>query len=164
MKRVLFVCLGNICRSPTADAVFRSLVIREGLNHLIEVDSAGTGDWHIGHPPDLRARQAARARGYSMDGLVARQVEAEDFEAFDAILAMDYANLADLKRLSPPSYHHKIGLFLDYATDYPEQEVPDPYYGGDQGFAHVLDLVESAAAGLLAELKLQLSQPEYGNY
>jgi len=155
-KRVLFVCLGNICRSPTADAVFRTLVKQAGLTDRIEVDSAGTGDWHIGHAPDERARQAAESRGYSMEGLRARQVTSQDFERFDAILAMDRANLIDLRKLSPPDYHHKIRLFMDYASEYGVREVPDPYYGGDEGFYHVLELVESASQHLIEELKEQL--------
>lgn len=155
--RVLFVCLGNICRSPTAQGVFEALRDRRGLSRLIEVDSCGTGAWHIGQPPDRRAAAAARARGYDLSRLRARQVELLDFERFDYILAMDHQNLADLGRLRPVGFGGHLGLFLPFAravhrgSALPE-EVPDPYYGGDEGFARVLDLVEQASEGLLREI------------
>lgn len=156
---VLFVCLGNICRSPTAHAVFEAMVEAEGLGAHISVDSAGTGDWHIGHAPDKRTSAAAAERGYQMDKLRARLVEPQDFERFDYIVAMDHENLSNLKAMSPGHYQGSLGLFLDYSCD-PQyqhlQVVPDPYYGGDQGFALVLDLVEDAAAGLLRQIKAQL--------
>ena len=153
MTKVLFVCLGNICRSPTADAVFKKMVQDAGLAHLIGVDSAGTGSWHIGHPPDHRAKAAAAQRGYDLSSLRARQVEIGDFDKFDHILAMDAQNRADLDALCPPGHQQKIRLFLEYSPDTELTDVPDPYYGGEDGFDQVLDLVESAAAGLLDHLK-----------
>ena len=149
--KVLMVCLGNICRSPTAHAVFVQRVEEAGLSKRIAVDSAGTGDWHIGHKPDTRARAAGAKRGYDLDSLRARQVCAEDFSEFDYILAMDENNLRDLQRLSPPDQRHKIRLFLEF-TDQNVSAVPDPYYGGPEGFEQVLDLVESACDGLLAHI------------
>lgn len=153
MTRVLFVCLGNICRSPTAHAVFEGLVASAGLQGEIEVDSAGTGDWHIGHPPDKRASAAAAQRGFDMSALRARQFCTEDFMRFDYILAMDENNLADMQALAPTAHNATVKLFLDYAENFSEAEVPDPYYGADTGFDHVLDLVEDASKGLLRALK-----------
>ena len=153
MTRVLFVCLGNICRSPTAHGVFAALVAQRGLSDQVEVDSCGTGDWHVGEAPDARATAEAAARGYDLAVLRARQVHARDFEHYDYILAMDYQNLADLKRLSPNDYSGHLGLFLSFAEGVDVAEVPDPYYGGPQGFAQVLDLVEAASEGLLQSLK-----------
>ena len=149
---VLFVCLGNICRSPTAHGVFRDFVTREKMHHIV-VDSAGTGDWHIGHPPDRRASDAAAKRGYDLRDLIARQVATNDFDEFDFILAMDKQNLRDLKNLAPSDFAGTLTLFLDFAENFSESEVPDPYYGGDQGFEHVLDLVEDASRGLLNHIK-----------
>ncbi len=149
--RVLMVCLGNICRSPTAHAVFQQRIEKAGLAHAVQVDSAGTGDWHIGAAPDPRASAAAKKRGVDLDSLRARQVGPEDFDRFDYILAMDEANLRDLARLSPASHRHKLRLFLSFGST-AVTEVPDPYYGGDQGFEYVLDLVENASEGLLAHL------------
>lgn len=156
MIKVLFVCLGNICRSPTAHAVFEALVKREGLQEQIEVDSAGTGDWHIGHPPDKRAAAAAARRGFDMSALRARQFSAVDFSHFDYILAMDEKNLADIQALAPVSHRATVKLFLEYTSHFSEREVPDPYYGGDAGFEHVLDMIEDASQGLLAGLPLRL--------
>lgn len=150
--RVLFCCLGNICRSPTAHGVFESLVQARGLDDQIHIDSAGTGDWHIGKPPDRRSTAAAATRGYALDHLRARQVTGRDFRDFDLILAMDRENLRNLEALCPPDFHGELALFLSYAPDAGIDEVPDPYYGEEDGFAHVLDLVEQAAEGLLAEL------------
>ncbi|HRB29212.1 MAG: low molecular weight protein-tyrosine-phosphatase [Nitrosomonas sp.] len=151
--KILFVCMGNICRSPTADAVFRHYVRDAGLEHIIEVDSAGTHAYHIGHPPDQRSQQAAMKRGYQMDDLRARAVNAKDFEVFDYILAMDKENLALLQQKSPEQHHEKIQLFMYYGNNTAtETEVPDPYYGGHQGFEVVLDMVEEAGRGLLAHL------------
>ncbi len=150
---VLFVCMGNICRSPTAEAVFRHKVEAAGLDDRIRIDSAGTGAWHVGNPPDSRAQATARQRGISMAGQEARKVHVGDFERFDYVLAMDRDNLEDLLDLSPPRYHDRIRLFLDFAPQVPESEVPDPYYGGPQGFEHVFDLVEAAAEGLLTEIR-----------
>lgn len=151
--RILFVCLGNICRSPMAEGAFRHLVRSEGLEHLVEIDSAGTGAWHAGEAPDSRARQTARMRGIDISGLRARQVEREDFERFDLLLAMDMENHMQLTHLAPPHRKHKIRLFLEYAPQQPEREVPDPYYGGPDGFEQVLDLVQAASRGLLAEIR-----------
>lgn len=152
MIRVLFVCLGNICRSPTAHAVFQQMVDGQGLGSSILVDSAGTGDWHIGRPPDPRASAAAQQRGVDMSALRARQFQPADFHNFDYILAMDEDNLRDILAQAPDSHSAQVGLFLDYASLFEEREVPDPYYGGDEGFEHVLNLIEDAARGLLEEL------------
>ncbi len=153
---VLFVCLGNICRSPTADVVFRQYVRDAGLEEQIRIDSAGTGDWHIGRAPDPRTQEAAARRGYDMSSLRARQVTPADFYAFDVVLAMDNANLADLEAMRPSDANGTLARFLDYATDSAEREVPDPYYGGNDGFDQVLDLVEDGARGLLASLQERL--------
>ncbi len=153
MTKVLFVCLGNICRSPTADAVFSKMVAQAGLEDLVDVDSAGTGSWHIGHPPDQRATAAAAQRGYDLSSLRARQVEIDDFHQFDYILAMDEQNMADLSALCPPDHQDKIRLFLEFSADADLTDVPDPYYGGEDGFDQVLNLVESAAIGLLNHIK-----------
>jgi len=153
--RVLFVCMGNICRSPTAEAVFRDYVERAGLSDAIQVDSAGTHDYHIGEAPDTRTQRAARQRGYDMSPLRGRQAEAADFSRFDYLLAMDEGNLAILQRLRPPQASSHLGLFLDFARHHREREVPDPYYGGADGFERVLDMVEDAAEGLLQHLVQQ---------
>ncbi len=145
--------MGNICRSPTAEAVFRHYVENAGLAGKILIDSAGTHDYHIGAPPDLRARQAAQQRGYDMGGLRGRQVEEDDFRRFDYVLAMDRANLAILQRLAPPDGNARVQLFLEYARYHAEREVPDPYYGGASGFERVLDMVEDAAQGLLQHIR-----------
>ncbi len=156
MIRVLFVCLGNICRSPTAEAVFRHHVRDAGLEQRIHIDSAGTSDYHQGYPPDERARIAAGRRGYEMAGLRARQVSAGDFHEFHYLLAMDRANLEDLRRLAPREHLVKARLFMDFSGAYRGREVPDPYYGGAQGFERVLDMLEDGARGLLAELRGRL--------
>ena len=148
--RFLFVCMGNICRSPTAEGVMRALVERAGLGADYLLDSAGTHAYHVGNPPDPRSQQAALRRGYDLSGLRARCVSTPDFERFDQILAMDRDNLAILVRACPADLRHKLRLFLDYANGFEEDEVPDPYAGGQDGFEHVLDLVEAAANGLLA--------------
>jgi len=152
MTRILFVCMGNICRSPTAEAVFRALVAERGLEDRVEVDSAGTHAYHVGEAPDPRAQRAAAKRGVSMDDLRARRVEGADFERFDLILAMDEDNLRILEDMCPSEHQHKLRLFLDFAADVEVREVPDPYYGGQKGFEYVLDLVEKAAEGLLQEI------------
>ncbi len=149
---VVFVCMGNICRSPTAEAVFRQYVERAGLAEQIVIDSAGTHDYHIGAPPDSRTQRAAQQRGFEMSDLRGRQVEAADFSRFDYVLAMDRANLAILNRLMPKDSKTKAHLFLEYAHHHREREVPDPYYGGEDGFERVLDMVEDAAAGLLQHI------------
>jgi protein-tyrosine phosphatase len=158
---VLFVCMGNICRSPTAEGVFRHQVERAGLSHLIVTDSAGTLDYHVGDPPDPRAQAAAKRRSYDLSRLRGRQVKGEDFERFDYLLAMDRDNLAYLHRLSPPDHRAKVQLFLEYATNASLREVPDPYYGSAEGFERVLDLVEDASRGLLAQIqgRLKASPP-----
>ena len=153
MVKVLFVCLGNICRSPTAHGVFEVMLESEGLSSIVSVDSAGTGAWHAGHSPDGRAQETAKSRGFDLSHIRARQVETEDFESFDYILAMDKTNLADLLDQSPEAYKAKIKLFLSFGQDTKISEVPDPYYGGVKGFDTVLDLVENACLGLLDEIK-----------
>jgi protein-tyrosine phosphatase len=153
--RILFVCLGNICRSPTAEIVFRSIAAREAPDLAIEIDSAATAGYHIGSPPDARTRQAALRRGYDMSAIRARQIELDDFRRFDLILAMDRNNLDALNRAAPVAARERIRLFLDFAPDAQTAEVPDPYYGGPNGFEEVLDLVEAAAKGLLKHLRQQ---------
>jgi protein-tyrosine phosphatase len=157
---VLFVCMGNICRSPIAEAVFRRYVVEDGVADLVSVDSAGTHGYHIGAEPDFRAQAAAARRHYDLSGLRARQVKREDFDAFDYILAMDQANLAHLRGLSPPAQRHKTRLFLDFASGAQLREIPDPYYGPEQGFELVLDLAEDAAKGLLLEVRQRLASPQ----
>jgi protein-tyrosine phosphatase len=150
---VLFCCLGNICRSPTAEGVFRRLVEQRGLADVIQVDSVGTGDYHVGHPPDYRAVAAAKLRGYDLSALRARQVSAEDIVGFDYVLAMDHANLADLIAMSPTRQRGKPRLFMDFSRRYPGAAVPDPYNGRDNGFEIVLDMVEDGARGLLEHIR-----------
>ncbi|MEP7243872.1 MAG: low molecular weight protein-tyrosine-phosphatase [Gammaproteobacteria bacterium] len=151
--RILFVCLGNICRSPSAEAVLREIAAREAPELLIEVDSAGTAGYHIGDPPDARSTEAARLRGYDMTPLRARIVDPEDFERFDLILAMDQDNLATLQKRAPAARRERVRLFLEFAPDAGRAEVPDPYYGGAAVFEEVLDLVEAASRGLLVHLR-----------
>ncbi|MEM0955808.1 MAG: low molecular weight protein-tyrosine-phosphatase [Pseudomonadota bacterium] len=153
--RVLFVCLGNICRSPTAQGVFEARVIDAGWQDRIHIDSAGTGAWHEGEPPDARATAAARQRGYDLSPQRARQITAGDFARFDYVLAMDEDNLANLRAIAPANYPGHLGLFLDFDSASPVCEVPDPYYGGDAGFERVLDLIEGASAGLLTAIQRQ---------
>jgi protein-tyrosine phosphatase len=150
---VLFVCMGNICRSPTAEGVFRHLVKQEGLEDWILTDSAGTHAYHIGKQPDQRSQQTALTRGIDLSDLRARIAVRDDFYQFDYILAMDNENFSILQELAPIEEISKLKLFLDFSNDYSETEVPDPYYGGDSGFEHVYDLVESASVGLLADIK-----------
>ncbi len=151
--RILFVCLGNICRSPTAEAVLRSLAAREAPELGIEVDSAGTAGYHVGEPPDPRTQSAAARRGYRLEALRARVVEPADFERFDLILAMDEDNLRVLRRRAPEAATPRLRLFLEFAPQQEVREVPDPYYGGPNGFEEVLDLIEAATRGLLAHLR-----------
>lgn len=153
MVRVLFVCLGNICRSPTAHGVFEGVVQKAGLEQHITVDSAGTGDWHLGEQPDKRSQAAAALRDYSLGHLRARQVSGQDFAHFDYILAMDRKNLDDLQSMRPEAGNTVLELFLSFADSGNIDEVPDPYYGGDSGFEQVLDLVESASMGLLQSIR-----------
>jgi protein-tyrosine phosphatase len=159
--RILFVCLGNICRSPTSEGVMRALVREAGLESSIELDSAGTGGWHVGSPPDERATETARAQGIVLEG-AARQIRAADFEDFDLIVAMDRKNLADLRRLAPGERARartRLLRELDPASaGLNDLDVPDPYYGGSRGFEDVLDLVRAACVGLLDELRSRLVQ------
>ena len=153
--RVLFVCLGNICRSPTAEGVLRHQLHEAGLADVIQVASAGTGDWHVGGPPDSRTQRAAQLRGYDLSAQRAQQVSVADFSDYDLILAMDKSNLAHLQAMRPGHARAELDLFLrryEGALD----EVPDPYYGGEQGFEQVLDLVEAACQALIVELKGRL--------
>ncbi|AOJ01480.1 MULTISPECIES: low molecular weight protein-tyrosine-phosphatase [Burkholderia] len=150
---ICFVCLGNICRSPTAEGVMRHQVAAAGLDEAIVVDSAGTGDWHVGDAPDVRAQQAAQARGYDLSALRARQIGRADFERFDLVLAMDSANLAELHKRCPPQYQGKIRLLMEYASDASAREIADPYFGGARGFEQVLDQCEDACRGLLESLR-----------
>lgn len=156
MHKVLFICLGNICRSPTAEGVFRAQVAGAGLTEVIGIDSAGTAAWHIGKAPDKRAQAAASRRGYDLTGLRGRQVALADFSAFDYVLAMDRSNLADLLAQCPSAQRHKVRLFLSFSSQWQDHEVPDPYYGGDDGFDQVLDMVEDAARGLLNDIRTRL--------
>jgi protein-tyrosine phosphatase len=151
--KVLFVCLGNICRSPTAEGVLRAIAAREFPELNLEIDSAGTADYHVGKPPDRRTVAAGRRRGYDMAGLRARQVRADDFQRFDLLLAMDRANLAELESRRLAGATAEVALFMSYAPDNEYEEVPDPYYGGVEDFERVLDLCEAASRGLLARLK-----------
>ncbi|MEW8291374.1 MAG: low molecular weight protein-tyrosine-phosphatase [Candidatus Thiodiazotropha endolucinida] len=146
---ILFVCMGNICRSPTAQGVFRDIVEKQGLSDYIATDSAGTIDYHTGSKPDRRARETAIKRGLDLSDLRARIVTSEDFERFDYVIAMDRSNYADLEALCPPGREDRLHLFLDFAPHQPVREVPDPYYGGAAGFDRVFDLVEEASRGLL---------------
>jgi protein-tyrosine phosphatase len=151
--KILFVCLGNICRSPTAEGVFRAVSARDAPDLGVEVDSAGTAGYHIGDPPDPRTRQAASRRGYDLSALRARVVEPRDFEEFDLILAMDRENLKALHHLAPAHARDRVRLFLEFAPGATVTDVPDPYYGGPNGFEAVLDLVEQASQGLLQHLR-----------
>ena len=150
--KYLFVCLGNNCRSPTAEGVFRKYLDDSPLADKVSVDSAGTADWHTGKAPDPRTCEAAVKRGYDLSKLQARQATADDFHNFDLILAMDNSNLANLEALRPANSHAELDLLLQ-RYDLPRSEVPDPYYGGEQGFEDVLDLLENASKALLAELQ-----------
>lgn len=153
MVRVLFVCTGNICRSPTAEGVFRHIVAEAGLEDRIVSDSAGTHGYHIGDPPDPRAQKAAARRGVDLSDLRARRVGSGDFLEFDYILAMDDSHLHQLKRMTPPHGSAEVRLFLDYTPGKRGGEVPDPYYGGPGDFETVLDLVEMGSQGLLAHIR-----------
>ncbi len=156
--RVLFICMGNICRSPTAEVVFRQYVEHASLSEIINIDSAGTHDYHVGDAPDARTQRVALQRGYDMSSLRGRQVELSDFLRFDYVLAMDHANLDILQRIAPPGIHTQAQLFLGYARHHTECEVPDPYFGGADGFERVLDMVEDAAEGLLQHIRQRLQK------
>ena len=154
MVKILLVCMGNICRSPMAEGVLRSLLAQSGLTAEVFVDSAGTHAYHVGSPPDRRGQEAAARRGVDLSAIRARQIAPEDLQTFDYILAMDRDNQRLLLDLSGiPEERKKIRLFMDYAPTLPEQEVPDPYYGGLQGFERVMDLIEDAAQGLMQQLR-----------
>ena len=149
MTRILFVCMGNICRSPTAEAVTSKFILNSRLESIIKVDSAGTHGYHIGEPPDPRSREAALKRGIDLSGLRARKVVPEDFERFDLLLAMDHVNLALLKRSARPEHHAKLGLFMSYASRFDTDDVPDPYYGDQSDFEHVFSLLDDACQRIL---------------
>lgn len=151
--RVLFICAGNICRSPTAEGVFKALAAEAGLAERLVIDSAGTHGYHVGEPPDSRARRAAAQRGYNLDGQRARQVTAQDCERFDLLLVMDDDNLRAVRRLCSATQVHKLKKLTDYLPKSGYPEVPDPYYGGPEGFELVLDLIEEASRALLDELR-----------
>jgi protein-tyrosine phosphatase len=153
MFSVLMVCMGNICRSPTAEGVFRHVVQEAGLDDRIRIDSAGTHDYHVGSPPDQRSCHHASERGYDLSKLRARQVEDSDFERFDLILAMDWQNLRLLQEDCPPQHRHKLRRLMEFAPEGLSDVVADPYYGGRQGFETVLDHIEAASRGLLDHLR-----------
>jgi protein-tyrosine phosphatase len=159
MTKILFVCTGNICRSPTAEGAFRKALQEKGSDLLIDVDSAGTHAYHVGEAPDPRARRAAERRGIDLSRLRARIVTLDDFERFDLILAMDVMNQSALREMASPEHHEKIRLFLEFAPHLERSDVPDPYYGAINGFEYVLDLVEEASVGLLDHLREALRQP-----
>lgn len=154
MTRILFVCTGNICRSPTAEAVVRHLARSDGNADHVEVDSAGTSGWHAGESPDPRSREVASRRGIDMTGIQARQVRSSDFGHFDLVLAMDQGHLRSLRRQCPKGARATVKLFLDYAPELGRHDVPDPYYGGADGFELVLDLIEAAGRRLLESLSV----------
>ncbi|MBX3176710.1 MAG: low molecular weight phosphotyrosine protein phosphatase [Candidatus Hydrogenedentes bacterium] len=153
MRRVLFVCLGNICRSPTAEGVFRKLVADRGLAANYEIDSAGTSGWHAGEPPDPRSQEEARRHGIDMSGQRSRAVTAEDFERFDYIVAMDHANLRELRKRCPEHLRDRLHRLTAFAPELGVQEVPDPYYGQGDGFATVFSIVATSAARLLETIE-----------
>ncbi|MBL95359.1 MAG: phosphotyrosine protein phosphatase [Magnetovibrio sp.] len=153
MTSVLFVCLGNICRSPLAEGVFTKLVSDNRLAKQVSVDSAGTGSWHTGNPPDKRAQTTALVHGIDISGFRARQVSLRDFDRFEYIIAMDNSNKSDLLNLSPKSAVHRVQLFMDFSSEFFSKEVPDPYYGGDEGFEQVFSMIETGSSGLLTEIK-----------
>lgn len=157
MVKVLFVCLGNICRSPTAHGIFQKMLADAGLSDRVLVDSAGTAAWHIGKSPDARSTEHAKMRGYDLTPLRARQAISADFDQFDYVLAMDKENLSNLQGICPNGAKSAPQLFLyEFSQNFEELEVPDPYYGGEGGFEHVLDLVEDACLGLLADIRKRL--------
>ncbi|MBZ1349324.1 low molecular weight phosphotyrosine protein phosphatase [Alcaligenaceae bacterium LF4-65] len=158
MTKVLFVCMGNICRSPSAEGVFRHLINDAGLSDVVGIDSAGTHNFHVGEAPDARAQAAARKRGYEIAHAEARQITAEDFREFDLILAMDWENLSALQQQCPKPHHHKLMLLMRFANEFEEATVPDPYYGGPEGFGKVLDYLEDACQGVLELVRKRVTQ------
>ncbi|WP_026182673.1 low molecular weight protein-tyrosine-phosphatase [Leeia oryzae] len=158
MIKVLFVCMGNICRSPTAEGVFRDVLTKAGMDAHVQVDSAGTHAYHVGEGPDARSQEAAQKRGIDLSGIRARQLQEEDFFRFDYILVMDQRNLRDLRQIAPLNLADKAELLLNFSSNYSGQEVPDPYYGGESGFEQVLDRIEDAAQGLLLHLQMQVDK------
>jgi protein-tyrosine phosphatase len=153
---VIFFCMGNICRSPTAHGVFRQRVLDAGLTGLVHMDSAGTHNYHPGEAPDARSQRHARTRGYDLSDLRARQLAKSDFEQAHLLLAMDHDNLALAQSMCPPEHRHKLRRFTEFCQRHDVTTVPDPYYGGAQGFEHVLDLVEDACDGLLQHIRQQI--------
>ena len=158
MTKVLFVCMGNICRSPSAEGVFRHMINEAGLADVVGVDSAGTHNYHLGEGPDARAMTAASRRGYQMEPRVARQVRPEDFLDYDLILVMDWENLSALQQQCPKIHHHKLMLLMRFANEYEEATVPDPYYGGTEAFSKVLDYIEDACQGVLEIVRKRATQ------
>lgn len=156
--KVLFVCMGNICRSPMAEGVLRGMAKQANLEDVVTVHSAGTHNFHIGEAPDKRAQNISAKRGYDLSGQRGRQIQASDFEEYDFILAMDWENLALLQNMAPKSTQHKLQLFMRFATDHESATIPDPYYGGPQGFETVMDYIEDAATGLLEVCKRRATQ------
>jgi protein-tyrosine phosphatase len=156
---VLFVCLSNICRSPMAEGVFRQVVADAGLSDRFHIDSSGTGSWHVGRPPDLRAQQALAARGIDISAQRARQFTRDDFKTFDLVLAMDRSNHDRLFRLAPDVYEPNLWLFMKYAPEMGVCEIPDPFFGGAEGFDYVLNLIEVASRGLLGSIIKQEAMP-----
>lgn len=151
--KVLFVCTGNICRSPTAEGVFRDLIMREGLNDRVHIDSAGTHGYHVGDSPDRRSQESAKRRGIDLGPLRARRTKASDFAKFDYVLAMDFTNIDALRSLAPRTSGKKLHLLMSFAPGDEIREVPDPYYGDGDGFERVLDMIEEASAGLLSDIR-----------
>ncbi|MFZ2267027.1 MAG: low molecular weight protein-tyrosine-phosphatase [Azonexus sp.] len=156
--RVLLVCMGNICRSPTAEGVLRQFIKINNLGDVVEVDSAGTHGYHVGEAPDSRTQRAAAMRGYNLSQLRARKVARQDLDYFDLILAMDKSNLDNLQRMAAPEQQEKVKLFMDYAKNFDDNEVPDPYYGLGHGFDLILDMVEDASQGLINEIKQKVGR------
>jgi len=158
MSKILFVCMGNICRSPSAEGVFRHVVNEAGLADAVHIDSAGTHAYHVGEAPDARAQAAARKRGYDISGQRARQICQDDFREYDWILAMDWDNLAALQQICPKQYHHKLMLLMRFANEFEEAIIPDPYYGGVDGFSRALDYIEDACQGVLEVVRKRATQ------
>ncbi len=158
MTKVLFVCMGNVCRSPSAQGVFQHMADEAGLADLVRVDSAGTHAFHIGEAPDARAQAAARKRGFDLSGYVARQIRPEDFHEYDLILAMDWDNLAALQQQCPKTYQHKLMLLMRFANEFEEATVPDPYYGGPEGFNKALDYIADACQGVVELVRKRATQ------